>query len=247
LGRHNDAADTFRQAILMKPEEFWPHMNLGRAYFALEQYKKSIEELREAIRIDPKFADAYVGLGLAYIKVANYEEAIEAFSQLIRLRPQEANAFRSRSFAHLYLAHGEAAAADAQKYLELSGGVNKSDLYMVLAAHFGYRQVKREGDAARVLEEASTKADPKRWPYPVVRYLRDEITAQELLTQATDGDKKTEAQAYIGMDLSLAGKPIEALIYLQWVQENGNKNFVEYSLALSEIKRIKALKESTQP
>jgi len=44
---------------------------------------------------------------------------------------------------------------------------------------------------------------------------------------------------YVGMDLSLAGKQDEALIYLQWVKENGNKNFVEYSLALSEIDRIK--------
>lgn len=110
---------------------------------------------------------------------------------------------------------------------------------MLLAAHFGYRQAKRDADADRILEEASIKADTNRWPYPVIRYLRDEITTQELLTLATDGDKKTEAQAYVGMDLSLAGKQDEALIYLQWVKENGNKNFVEYSLALSEIDRIK--------
>lgn len=77
--------------------------------------------------------------------------------------------------------------------------------------------------------------------------LQHEITAPELLAQAGDGDKKTEAQAYIGVDLSLAGKRDEALVYLQWVKDNGNKNFVEYSLALSEIDRIKATKESNRP
>jgi lipoprotein NlpI len=68
-----------------------------------------------------------------------------------------------------------------------------------------------------------------------------------LIALATDGDKKTEAQAYIGMDLSLAGKSDEALIYLRWVKDNGNKNFVEYTLALSEINRIEAAREKSQP
>ena len=75
------------------------------------------------------------------------------------------------------------------RLLESSGGGNKSDLYMLLAAHFGYHQAKRDADADRILEEASIKADTNRWPCPVIRYLRDEITMQELLTLATDGDK----------------------------------------------------------
>jgi lipoprotein NlpI len=176
-----------------------------------------------------------------------YEEAIESYSELIRLKPQEANAFRSRGYANLYLGHGEAAAADAQKYLELSRGGNKSDIYMFVVAHFGYRQTERDGDAARILEEGLARANPKQWPYPVLRYLRRDISAQELLVLATDGDKKTEAQAYIGMDLSLAGKRDEALDYLRWVKDNGNKNFVEYSLAISESNRIEAAKEKSQP
>ncbi|HEV2828532.1 MAG TPA: hypothetical protein VGW76_13115 [Pyrinomonadaceae bacterium] len=147
----------------------------------------------------------------------------------------------------MYLARGENAAADAQKYLELSGGGNKSDVYMILAAHFGYRQAGQDVDAGRILEEGLTKANDKQWPYSVIRYLHREISAEDLLAPATDGDKKTEVEAYIGMDLSLAGKRDEALIYLRWVKENGNKNFVEYALAISEIKRLEATKEKSLP
>ena len=42
------------------------------------------------------------------------------------------------------------------------------------------------------------------------------------------------------LDLSLNGNPAEALPHLHWVRENGNKNFVEYPLALAEIERIEA-------
>jgi len=244
LGRHEEAAEVLKQAIGMKPDEFWPHMNLGGVYFALQRYKQASEELTQATRIDPKFANAYIGLGLAYNQIAKYEEAVEAFTQVINLKPQEANAFLNRSYSNLYLGRGGAAAADAQKYLDLSGGRNKRDQYMYLVAHFGYRSAGQEPEAIRVLEEAAMKIETKSWPYPVFLYLRRETTAQELLAQATDGDKKTEAQAYIGTDLLLSGKREDAKAYLQWVRDNGNKHFVEYALALAELERLE--KEAAQ-
>lgn len=90
-----------------------------------------------------------------------------------------------------------------------------------------------------MLEELATKVETKPWPYPVTLYLRRQISAQELLSQATDGDKKTEAQAYIGTDLLLSGQTEEAKVYLLWVKENGNKNFLEYALAVTQLERLK--------
>jgi lipoprotein NlpI len=89
------------------------------------------------------------------------------------------------------------------------------------------------------------KMETKSWPYPVILYLRREATAEQLLTQATDGDKKTEAQAYIGTDLLLSGRSEEAKPYLQWVKDNGNKNFVEYALAVAQLKSLE--KETVRP
>lgn len=238
LGRHQEAAEVLQQAISMDPREFWPHMNLGGVYFALQRYKQAAEELKQATQIDPKSDNAFIGLALAYNLSAQYEEAIEAFTQVVNLKPQEANAFHSRSYSNLYLGRGEAAAGDAQKYLEFSGGRNSRDQYMYLVAYFGYRQADRDADANKVLEDAIAKIGSKSWPYPVFLYLHRESNANELLALATDGNKKTEANAYIGTDLLLSDHPEEARPYLQWVRDNGNKNFVEYSLAVAQLNRL---------
>lgn len=48
----------------------------------------------------------------------------------------------------------------------------------------------------------------------------------------------TLALVDIGLALSLAGERQEALKHLQWVKDNGNKSFVEYPAALTELKRL---------
>jgi hypothetical protein len=45
------------------------------------------------------------------------------------------------------------------------------------------------------------------------------------------------------MDLSLDGKRAEAVAHLQWVKEKGNPGFVEYELALGELKRLEKKRE----
>jgi tetratricopeptide (TPR) repeat protein len=238
LGRYEDAAEVLKKAIGMKPDEFSPHRNLGDVYMKLHRYTQAAEELEHATRIDPKYAKVYHDLGLAYNEIGKFEGAIEAFTHVLSLKPQEANAILSRSHANLFLGRGLAAAADARKYLDLSGGRNEEDQYVYLVAHFGYRLAGLEPEAARVLDEAATKTASRSWPYPVIGYLRREITLPELLALATDGDKKTEAQAYVGTDLLVSGKNEEARPYLQWVKDNGNKSFVEYILAVAELQRL---------
>jgi len=90
------------------------------------------------------------------------------------------------------------------------------------------------------MPKVSAKGDTSDWPYPVIEYLQQKLTAEELLARATDNDKQTEAHAYIGLALSLNGEREAALEHLRWVRENGNRNFVEYPLALSELARLEA-------
>ncbi len=66
------------------------------------------------------------------------------------------------------------------------------------------------------------------------------IQEADLFLLATDNDKLTEAHAYVGLDLSLKGNTEAAFNHLRWVKENGNKNFVEYALALTEIERLES-------
>ncbi len=152
------------------------------------------------------------------------------------------DSFRTRSYLYLRRAYGVMAASDAINYLKRQGWRDRHSAYMAVAANLGFRQQRRDNPyAAKVLEDAATKLDATEWPYPVIRYLRRELTAEKLLELATDNDKLTEAHAYVGLDLSLAGSHEAALTHLRWVKENGNRNFVEYPLALEEIGRIEAM------
>jgi hypothetical protein len=55
---------------------------------------------------------------------------------------------------------------------------------------------------------------------------------ENLLALATDSNKMTEAQTYIGMNLALSNHRNEARPHLLWVTENGNRSYFEYQLAL---------------
>ena len=49
---------------------------------------------------------------------------------------------------------------------------------------------------------------------------------------AAEGDKKTDAHTYLGMDLLLKGKSDKTRAHLEWVIEYGNRRFAEYPLRL---------------
>jgi lipoprotein NlpI len=150
--------------------------------------------------------------------------------------------YHSRSFTYLRLRRGSLAATAARFALELGGWHDEASLYMVLTGYFGERMAHNDEVAAAALKEAQSKVDQSLWPYPVVQYLLNEISAQDLLKRATDNDKQTEVHSYLGLSFSLAEKREGALEQLRWVKEHGNKDFSEYRVALAELERLEQSK-----
>jgi hypothetical protein len=134
---------------------------------------------------------------------------------------------------------------------------------MALVEHFGYRQSGNINDAKRVLELAAKSADKSVWPYPILNYLLGKTSSKELINSTLElqerespfsktepgatalalvpnRSKATAARTYIGLDLALAADANQALIHLQWVRTNGERNAYEYQLALSKIDQLKS-------
>src|SRR5262249_39539406 len=111
--------------------------------------------------------------------------------------------------------------------------------YLAILAHVGYREAGMNDEARTVLDEAANNVNPSKWPFDIIRYLKGERSAEELLQLANNNDQKTEAHAYMGMDLLLKGKNDEARQHFDWVKEYGNRRFFEYPLAMEELKRLK--------
>lgn len=238
--RIEEAQKLLESAIAGDPRNYLGHLHYAHVLGQADRHEEAIKSYRQAIQLKPDVAQAYSGLGYTYLSLGRDEEAVEAFKQAGRLDPTNPYIYRSRSYVYLRLARGSLAASDALTYLRRQGWQDDHSPYMALAAYLGLRQSKQTDPAGKILGEASTKLVPSEWPYPVIRYLQHRITAEQLLALATDNDKLTEAHAYIGLNLSLDGMRAEALPHLHWVRENGNKNFVEYPLALAEIGRIAA-------
>ena len=239
LGRTDDALAAYSEAARLDPDEPATQHNLGLTLMRLNRVAESVAPLREALRLEPRYRNARYLLSDAYSQLGRYEEAAESWGKFLELVPDGPEALTKRAWAYLYLgAHGREAAACARRYLDAHGWHTSTSTYLAVIAHFGYTEAGMGQEAQTVLDEAATQADAAAWPFPVVRHLRGEITAEQLLQLATDNDKKTEAHAYAGLAQRLKGERDEARANFEWVREYGNKRFFEYPLARTELKRL---------
>ena len=84
------AAEAFRQAIQLDPENAPAHYNLANALEAKGQDDEAIAEYREAIRLDPGDARMRSNLGVALARRGELDGAIAEYRLAIRLNPRYA-------------------------------------------------------------------------------------------------------------------------------------------------------------
>jgi tetratricopeptide (TPR) repeat protein len=240
-GRQNrpaEAKELFQRAIELDPRNYLGHYYYARQLSREGKVEEAVKSYRQALALRPDMANINAELAFIHYEAGREKEGDQALSQAIRLDPTNAPFYQSSAFTFLDQAHGIAAAKAALVYLTLKGWRDTHSQYMSLVAHFGFRQANRAADAEKYLDAALARCDSAAWPYPVLKYLKRTMTAEQLIQASTDNDKLTESHAYIGLDLSLSGHPTEALPHLEWVKKNGNKEFYEYPLALAELGRI---------
>jgi len=237
-GKLSEAKEMLEAATRLDPKNYLAHYFYAEALSAAKQSDEAIEHYKESIVLKPGAGFVYLNLGYAYLRRGQETEAIDVLGKGIGVDPRNPFFYRTLCYLFLQRAQGKVVVYDAEIYLRIRGWLDDHSQYIVLAKYFGLKQLDRSSDAIKFLDEAATRVDTSVWPYPVVQYLRHTLTIEQLLAQATDNDKLTEAHAYAGLEFARSGDRAAALDHLRWVKENGNKNFVEYPLALAEIARI---------
>ena len=239
FGRIDESLAAYVEARRLNPNVPAIHHNIGLMYIRLGRFSEAIEPFQQALRLNPEYRNARYFLSDAYSRTGRYSEAIESWTKFLELVPNGPDALVNRSWDYLYEGdHGSEAAADARKFMEVRGWREERSAYMVVIAHLGYREAKMNTEAQAILEEGARKTNSASWPYNIIRYMKGEISGDELLQMASSNDKRTEAHAYIGMDLMLKDNTDEARKHFEWVKEYGNKRFFEYPLAIEELKRM---------
>jgi tetratricopeptide (TPR) repeat protein len=254
LKQYDKAVASAERTLKISPNNGKANRVLGDSHAGMERYDKAVEYYKESIRVSANRyqIEALLGLGLTYIRMGRHEEAVAAFEKGVQYAstPKQFSVedeiepwllpahYFGLAQANLNIGRGQAAAAASRKFIEIRSWADTNAPYAALMWYFGSRQDGRTDEALKVLEEAFKHMEAKAWPYPVFQYLRGDLKGDDLLASATDRDKMTEARAYVGMSLNLAGRPDEARPHLEWVVKNGNRNFVEYMLAQAELVRL---------
>lgn len=239
-GEYEKALVSFSEVIRADPTCAGAYNNLGTVYFQMDRQLEALTAFEMTLRFKPMWAWlVHYNMGRSLASLGRLQEAIKSYNESIKLNGKDGAAYRARAYVNYRLGKSDLAAADAARFLEIKGWRNKNSAYAVMLAFFGFSRSGDKQAARAVLDKAASKGKPSDWPFPVVRYLREEINEQELLSVANDPGKLTEVRTYIGMNLLLSGNKTEAREHFLWVSQNGKKSFSEYSLALSELERIK--------
>jgi tetratricopeptide (TPR) repeat protein len=111
-GRINEAINTYRKALQIKPDFEEAFFNLGNALAAQGRRGEAIKYYYEALRIDPDSVEVHVNLGNALAAQGRYNEALSHYHDALRIKPD---------FEEAYYNMGKAMAdqgktADAIKY-----------------------------------------------------------------------------------------------------------------------------------
>jgi lipoprotein NlpI len=219
------------------PEEYPMRVSLASIYYSKGAFGEAAIHFRKGAELNPNEAIAFFALGEVEQRLMNYEAATAAFAKGLKIKPDEAPVWAMKADSELNLFHSENAISDANEFLKIAGPSDTHFTYVLLMAWIGNRIINKSVEADFALTEIIEKTDNNAWTADIARYLKGKISREQFVLKATDVDKKTEANAYIGIDLFLSGKRTEALPFLKWVKENGNKQFVEYRFALSFLNR----------
>jgi serine/threonine-protein kinase len=150
-----DAEQTYRRAIDLRPHYWAGYSWLGHFYTQQGRYQEAIEQYNHAADVSPDNSAIYHSLGGLYIYLGRYDDAIRALQRAIALRPSF-EAYANLGQAYMRLRRFDDAIAAYQQALNLNAHDARSTGY--LADAYYWAPGKRD-QAVSLYERAITMAD----------------------------------------------------------------------------------------
>jgi len=169
------ALDPLQKYIAQRPDEAYPHFQLGFAYVGLKRAEDAKSEFSRAIALDPKMAAAHLNLGLVLME-SEPAAAAEAFRHAADLQPAES---RPRFLAGLSLEYAGKFSEAIEQY-RTALALSPKDY----EAHFAL---------GRVLLRSNDAADAEEQFRAAIASRSDAAPAQLGLASALLAQKKYEA------------------------------------------------------
>jgi tetratricopeptide (TPR) repeat protein len=172
------ALDPLQKYIAQRPDEPYPHFQLGYAYAGLKRAGDAKSEFSRAIALDPKMAAAHLNLGLVLMD-GDPAAAAEAFRHAAELQPTES---RPRFLAGFSLEHaGKFPEAIEQYRAALALSPNDYEAHFALG-----RALLRSNDAAGAEEQFRAAIASRGDAAPAHLGLASALLAQKKYEAASD-------------------------------------------------------------
>ena len=98
-GRLDQAMRAFEQILLIQPQNFITHNNLGNVYKMLERLPEACSAYKKAIKIEPNYSDAHNNLGISQQALGQTQDAIDSFKKAIALKGKNYEAYHNLSIS----------------------------------------------------------------------------------------------------------------------------------------------------
>jgi tetratricopeptide (TPR) repeat protein len=242
--RHRIAEDRIAEALdivsaddIAQSREFGANFIRAEVLRAKEAHADAIAAYRRAIELNSESASAYYGMSLSQLATGD-PLATATFSSCITINPA-AGWYQSRQIEAMRLAIDAFIESDAANYVRMAGWQGDTGTYVMFPVVLTQLRAGRKADALATLTEIEGHVEASSWPAAVVALMRGTMTADALIAKAgRDAGQRTEAHAYAGILASIEGRRDDAIRHLEWVRDNGLKNFREHKFATGELRRL---------
>ena len=235
-------SDTHRASPYSSHAEY----GLAMHFHAQGKNELAFASLSKAIELNPTFAPPYLNRGDLKAEENDLPGAIADYSQAIRLDPRNVVAYCYRGYAYYTDGELQNALLDFRKSLAIAPG--DSDDYprffiWLIEARMPNQMTMADKELGDYLHTRTRKEDD--WSLQVGHFLIGELSQDDFLKAAySTNEKKTkgrlcEAYFYIAMKLDLMGDSMGARSFLQQCIGTNQKDYTEYQVAQSLLKREK--------
>ena len=138
--QHEEAVESFSNAMQLNPSHLGLHIFRGFAYESLNQLEKALADWSRAVEIDPKHHWPHLLRGNYYFKARQYGRAIENYDAALRISPRYSAALGNRGLCYLNLKQYDLAVRDFSEAIPLSPRygkhyANRGRAYQKLGRH----------------------------------------------------------------------------------------------------------------
>ena len=194
-----------------------------------------LADLAYALTLQPDFVPAYVDRAWIRLSGGDKTGALADFGKALAVEPEQPRLHLGRGAVAYLSGDNEQAAADFSAVIRATTQAPYAVLWLALTKQ------RAEVDDGGALDSGMAALDLSQWPGPVVRFLRGEISADDLIAAAADPDPKTarkqdcETSFYSGALAQIAGDPAAAKIRYEHAVSVCSPDNIEYHAAEAEL------------